>query len=276
MILLLYRYHLPVSFIPDNSNLIPEDWGQLMHREIIFLDSIKLGELECVEAEERTRAQSNCQEWFDIRKHRITSTQANKILIRKINFETLLEEIVNPKTDDQLPTIVKEALKHGEMYEDTARKLYNRYLKYDLKHDINVRECGIVIQPNLFWLGASPDGLVTDKSHPSIIGLIEIKCPRSKHNSTPEEMLKDQKFYMHYVDGKPELKKSHSNGYYTQIQMAMGLAGVEFCDFIVYTFKGLIIARTSFNEEFFVKLVKKLYSFYKQYIHDTKASVKIF
>ena len=75
-------------------------------------------------------------------------------------------------------------MKHGRMYEDTARKLYTDYMKYELNHDINVRQCGIVIQPNLFWFGASPDGLVTDKSNESTVGLIEIKCPKSKRKST--------------------------------------------------------------------------------------------
>ena len=49
-------------------------------------------------------------------------------------------------------------------------------MKFVLKHDINVRESGLVIQPNLFWLAASPDGLVSDHSDSRKGGLIEIKC----------------------------------------------------------------------------------------------------
>ena len=79
-------------------------------------------------------------------------------------------------------------------------------------------------------------------------------------------MLREKIFYMHIVDDKPQLKKTHGNGYYTQIQLAMGLAGVKFCDFIVYTFKGMIISRTAFDEEYFEKLVLKLNMFYKQYM----------
>ena len=79
-------------------------------------------------------------------------------------------------------------------------------------------------------------------------------------------MLNDEKFYIHYLDGEPQLKIEHSNGYYTQIQMAMGLAGLSFCDFIVYTFKGMIIARTSFNSNFFEDLIKRLNWFYKNYM----------
>ena len=48
--------------------------------------------------------------------------------------------------------------------------------------------------------------------------------------------------------------------------MAMGLAGASFCDFVVYTFKGLIIVRTYFDNEYFLELVDVLNSFYKAYM----------
>ena len=51
------------------------------------------------------------------------------------------------------------------------------------------------------------------------MGLIEIKCPKSKQFMSPEELLKDENFYMCSLNGFPELKKDHSHGYYSQIQM---------------------------------------------------------
>ena len=51
--------------------------------------------------------------------------------------------------------------------------------------------------------------------------------------------------------------------------MAMRLAQTCYCYFIVYTFKGLLIVRTSFDEILFIDLVKKLNDFYKNYLlHD--------
>ena len=38
-------------------------------------------------------------------------------------------------------------------------------------------------------------------------------------------------------------------GIFQEVQMAMGLAGVEYCDFIVFTCNGLIIARTAISFE---------------------------
>jgi len=106
-----------------------------------------------------------------------------------------------------------------------------------LKRNIKVRETGIVIQPKLFWLAASPDGFVIDENTDKKYGLIEIKCPASKKNISVHELVQDPNFYVYLDNGKPTLKKTHSNGYYSQIQLAMGLSGIKFCDFIVYTYK---------------------------------------
>ena len=128
-----------------------------------------------------------------------------------------------------------------------------------------IRETGIVVQPLLYWLEASPEGLITDESDAPILGLIEIKCPFSKSNLHPQDKLKDKNFYVELRDGMLHLKEEHSNGYYSQIQMAMGLSQLKFCDFIVYSFKGMIIIRIPFSEIYFIKLTEKLNHFFKNY-----------
>ena len=97
-------------------------------------------------------------------------------------------------------------------------------MKFKLRHNVSVRETGVVIQPLLYWLAASPDGLITDESDTPIFGLIEIKCPFFKRNLQPQEMLKDKSCYVKLLDGMPHLKEEHSNDYYSQIQMSMGLS----------------------------------------------------
>ena len=124
-------------------------------------------------------------------------------------------------------------------------------MKFHLNRNTDIRETGLLLQPKLFWLAASPDGLVSDKSNEDVrqIGLIEIKCPKSKKNSKINDLVHDQSFYVKYEDGVPVLKKDHPNGYCTQIQMVMGLSETTFCDFIAYTFDGMIIIRTQFDED---------------------------
>ena len=67
-----------------------------------------------------------------------------------------------------------------------------------------------MIQPLLYWLAASQDGLITDESATPIFGLIEIKCPFSKRNLHPQDMLKDKNFNDELRDGMPHLKEKHS------------------------------------------------------------------
>ena len=69
---------------------------------------------------------------------------------------------------------------------------------------------------------------------------------------------------MKLENGKLVLKKSHSTGYYLQIQLAMGLSGFGTCDFVVYTFKGLIIVRMKFDVSYFDRLIRNLIHFIKK------------
>ena len=133
---------------------------------------------------------------------------------------------------------------------------------------MEIRETGVIIQPIIFWLAASPDGLINDKSsdNENTSGLVEIKCPKSKRSATITELLADKSFYLTKVHDELVLKKDHPNGYYTQIQMAMGLAGASFCDFVVYTHTGMIIVRTPFDKVFFIELIKQLNTFYKSFM----------
>ena len=124
-----------------------------------------------------------------------------------------------------------------------------------------IRETSLVIQPSLFWLTASPDGLVTHQTSDKKL-LLEIKCPPTRHMS-PIGLVQDPNYYVNLENAKPVLKKSRSTGYYSQIQVAMELSGFDTCDFVVYPFKGLIIVRTEFDVSDFHSVIQKLNSFYK-------------
>ena len=79
-------------------------------------------------------------------------------------------------------------------------------------------------------------------------------------------MLEDKNFYVKLRDGMPHLKEEHSNSYYSQIQMTMGLSQLKFCSFIVYSFKGMIIILIPFGEIYFIELTKKLNYFFKNFV----------
>jgi putative phage-type endonuclease len=58
-----------------------------------------------------------------------------------------------------------EATRHGELYEDEARILYEQ------RYNEVVHEIGLVPHPLHPWLGGSPDGVSESGK------LVEIKCP---------------------------------------------------------------------------------------------------
>ena len=127
-----------------------------------------------------------------------------------------------------------------------ACELYLDEMKLKLRHFVLVRETGLEMQPSLFWfwLAISPDGLVAYQTSDKKLSLSSIN------------LVQDPNFYVNLENGEPILKKSHSTGYYSQIQLAMGLSGFETCDFVVYTFKGLVIVRTEFDVSYFDSLIQ--------------------
>jgi len=199
-------------------------------------------------------------------KRKITSNNAHKVFIRKKNFDSILP-IFLQYNQPQVSQTVQNNIKHETTYRAIAREKYHDVLKYFLNRDAEIRETGCIIQPNIPWLVATPDGLVSDLSSVNMqMGIIEITCPKTKRNCGIEELLSDKSFYIEKVEGHLTLKKHHSDGYYTKIQMSMGLTCVTYCDFVVYTFKCMIIIRVLFDETFFAELISKLNKFYKIYL----------
>ena len=105
-----------------------------------------------------TKAQSNCQEWFEHRRVRITASQSKRALIK-------------PSTS---PTkAMKEILHYNNQYQSNKMKQGLKDEKKIIwlsenKLDCRISETGFVISQSYPFLGASPDGEVDG-------GLVEIK-----------------------------------------------------------------------------------------------------
>lgn len=116
--------------------------------------------------------QSVDPEWFALRKLRLTASNYGLVVNRKKQpTEVFLRNIFQPKDLSNVASI-----KHGKQNESIARTLYahemqNRNTKF------TVYEAGLVINPSLPYLGASPDGKVFDPTDKEPFGLREIKAP---------------------------------------------------------------------------------------------------
>ena len=98
-------------------------------------------------------------------------------------------------------------LKHGVQYEGTAHEKYHDILKYKFQRHVKVKESGFVINPSLFWLGASPDGFVVDGIPTDLkMGLIEIKCPEAKKIAHQQRQCKIVDYILSWSMGNRNLK----------------------------------------------------------------------
>uniref|UniRef100_A0A1X7U1U0 Uncharacterized protein n=1 Tax=Amphimedon queenslandica TaxID=400682 RepID=A0A1X7U1U0_AMPQE len=71
-------------------------------------------------------------------------------------------------------------------------------------------------------------------------------------------------FYCEVVNNKIHLKKSQD--YYYQVQGALAITKVEWCDFVVWTTKDMHIKRIIFNQSFWNTCYLRLKTVYLSYI----------
>lgn len=95
-------------------------------------------------------------------------------------------------------------------------------------------ESGLVVSLQHPFLAATPDGFTGHK-------VIEIKCPYTGREEpiTPSA-------HFPFLDINKMLKKDHV--YYAQVQGQMWVCGKKMCDFVVYTFKDMLVIPVRFDE----------------------------
>ena len=95
-------------------------------------------------------------------KNRFTSTSAHAIFITK-KIDTLYKQIDKP-FNEQIESL-KQALDHGIRNKVQAIEKYQFIMSYKLKRPVKTKEAGIIIQNELFWLDASPVGVIFEKKN---------------------------------------------------------------------------------------------------------------
>ncbi len=222
-----------------------------------FKETLKITSEKSREIEQDTRDQRKSDLWFSVRRYRITSSLFGAVLSRKADTppDSLVLRIIQPKS------LSTPAINYGIENEKHALE----YIKYQHslgKTDLVVAPSGVIVNPSYSFLGASPDGAVYDPSNVNEpYGFLEIKCPYSCRNVTPMDACSNREFYCTVSGGKMLLKETHS--YYAQVQGQMGIGERPWCDFVVFTSKGISVQHILFNQEYWTdKLLPKLCHFY--------------
>jgi putative phage-type endonuclease len=156
------------------------------------------------------------QEWFDLRKGKITSSEIYKImgdakgkeLLTETAKSYLLEKVSESLGGFSAPA-VGAALEWGTDLEDTAREIYQA------KTGNITTKCSFIAVNDFY--GGSPDAIVEPE------GVIEIKCPYGSANH----------FRYGLINSAADLKKA-ATGYYYQCMSHMIVTGAKWCDFISF------------------------------------------
>ena len=106
-----------------------------------------------------------------------------------------------------------------------------QYIDFQHAHghfNLMVTQSGFFINKKYPFLGASPDGSVYDPSSDQHFGFLEVKCPISYRNVTPEQANTSPGFCLSLNTCGKQLTLRRTHGYYAQVQgqMAIGEAMV--------------------------------------------------
>lgn len=147
------------------------------------------------------------EEWFNIKKGKLTASHATAIMANGKGLKTLVEEVITDLySSDNYPEFTNRLdnrhVARGNEYESKARTIY------ELETGNKVKQVGFVELDE--YVGASPDGLVGDD------GLLEIKNPANKE------------FMRLALTGK--IDSNHLN----QMQMQMYITGRQWCDYFAF------------------------------------------
>lgn len=129
-------------------------------------------------------------------------------------------------------------IKYGISNEPLAARRYEEVLR-TMGHHVTVSTCGLLVNPEFPWLGASPDRIVFDPTELGY-GVLEIKCPYSLRDKTADELVAES-FCSELSDSGPRLKRNHF--YYSQVIGQMGVSGLSWGDFVIFGKDFMLVER---------------------------------
>lgn len=149
------------------------------------------------------RMEQRSDEWFEMRKGKMTASNAQAISANGKGLETYIIGLLAEKYSNNREHYTNGDMDRGVELEEAAR------MTYELEYE-KVEQVGFIEMDEL--VGCSPDGLVGDE------GGIEIKCPN------------DEKFFKIMVNGEKEIDPK----YRLQVQMCLLISERKWWDIAFY------------------------------------------
>lgn len=209
------------------------------------LTELKERNSKIAEIEFDTKQQRDSAKWHQLRSTLVTASNVGKIcrMREQTSTASLVSDIMRYKDFDN------NALKWGRDHEDIAKK------QVEKSQGMYIKECGLFIHPQHFFIGASPDGLVNDDS------VVEVKCPYAAKDMTIKQAV--ELGAIKFLD--TNLKLRRANPYFYQIQCQLEVTDRQFCIFVVWTTVDVLITNIKrekkfWQEEMYPKIEKFFYN----------------
>lgn len=231
-----------------NANLIgffqDHDYCSSVHSSVRIMNIVnRVSEADIRAIEKKTRRQTKSILWRKMRRSRITASMVGNIC-KTVQNNKLSKKIAENSIKGS--SFSNAATRWGLEKEKVALKEY-----MEVKNII-VRSCGLFIDKEYNFVGASPDGMACDNSK-----IIEVKCPYSKPMSSLDYLTKDS---------NRQLKQNHN--YFYQVQLQMYVTNVHSCDFIVWTPTEMYIQTIEYDEEFVKDCLCKIKQYFETVFCD--------
>ncbi|XP_072750547.1 uncharacterized protein [Anoplolepis gracilipes] len=211
------RHYGPQSQKPD----LPSDvYKQL---EINHIEKLSENAENREKIERETKDQNKCELWQSLRREMLTASNFGTVCrMRPItSCAATVKSILYP------PQIDIAAMKYGCDREEVCRK------ELATKLNKKIKPCGLFIDYENPFLGASPDGLIDED------GLVEIKCPLSAENLTADEAVKKLPLLKGILDRKNNDKMNQNHRFFYQVQWQLNITQRNYCIFALWTPKSL-------------------------------------
>ena len=263
-----------VIFSHEKYTEFQKEFADLPTREQCYeyMQSMSLSKEVVDRIEEMTREQADSKLWHALRNGRLTSSRFGEILHRRQTTDPrrLVKDIMGYGKSNSKH--VPPPIRWGRDNEPLARKCYleNRQAAGE---DMEFESAGLSLLPEKCYLGASSDGRLNCKSVDTCcIGCLEIKCPYSIKGSltitlTPDEIADryGKDFFMKRgEDGLLHLPTTHP--YYAQVQGELAVLNVEWCDFVVYSNRSVVVDRILSDFSYWTQLNETLDNFYAEHV----------
>jgi len=222
-----------------------------------LLSALVYTDEECDAIEVETRGQSRNKNWHDMRRNLLTASIAKQIChSTDLSKTAALLKKGTSLIEEHLPA----PLLFGRSHESRAIDSFLKVHRY--KH----RKC-TVTQPGLMvssdplfpFIACSPDGIVTCSE--CGVFLIEIKCLWKYRGMHPRLAAVFSGIVV--KDDNDALTVVPKHKYNYQMQMQMGVTGMQLCKLVIYTYKGIHSVDVQYDSVMYHDIQSKLSDFYR-------------